>query len=78
VEVYHATDAQAQAAENYWTPERMRNAIPVDATFAAGEGTIIGVLGGDHQGGDPKKDGDASFATRLDKDFEKFWRSNSK
>jgi hypothetical protein len=42
------------------------------------EGTIIGVLGGHHQGGDPKKDGDASFATRLDKDFEKSWLSNSK
>ncbi|MEV5709501.1 hypothetical protein [Actinoallomurus sp. NPDC052274] len=46
--------------------------------WITGEGTIIGVLGGHHQGGDPKKDGNASFATRLDKDFQKFWLANSK
>ena len=39
----------------------------------AGEGTIIGVLGGLRQGGIPEQDGLTSYANRLDGDFQRFW-----
>jgi hypothetical protein len=40
---------------------------------SAGEGTVIGVLGGLREGGKPKVDGNTSYANRLDGDFENFW-----
>jgi len=43
----------------------------------AGEGTVIGVLGGLRQGGDPKQDGLTSYANRLDGDFQRFWISHT-
>jgi V8-like Glu-specific endopeptidase len=36
-----ATPAQAQAALEYWTPERMASAIPRDATMAATEDSLV-------------------------------------
>ncbi|GAA3048398.1 trypsin-like serine peptidase [Streptomyces glomeratus] len=44
----------------------------------AGEGTVIGVLGGLREGGDPKKDGLTSYANRLDGDFDRFWTSHTR
>lgn len=44
----------------------------------AGEGTVIGVLGGLREGGDPKKDGLSSYANRLDGDFQRFWTSHTR